>query len=129
MMRWISALAPVLLYAGAIIVLSSQSSLPSTRIWDKAAHFGEYAILGFLLSRAIYLISGWTALRAAAVSVVIATLFAFTDEMHQYFVPGRDADALDVVADFLGSVSGSAAFLGWLSMVARFRGNEAPAES
>ena len=36
-------------------------------------------------------------------------------------MPGRDADVLDVVADFLGSVAGSAAWMGWLLLLERLR--------
>jgi VanZ family protein len=122
MRRWISGLGPVVLYAAAIFLVSGQSELPSTRIWDKAAHFGEYAILGFLVARAIFLISGWAAVRSAVVAVLLATAFAFTDEVHQYFVPGRDADLLDIVADFLGSVAGSSAYVALLTLRARMRG-------
>ena len=108
--RWLSALGPVLLYAALIFVVSGQSNLPSTRIWDKAAHFGEYAILGFLAARAIFLITGWSLRTSALVAVVGATTFAITDEIHQYFVPGRDADVLDVLADFLGAIAGASAY-------------------
>lgn len=121
MRRWISALLPVLLYAGLIFALSGQSDLPSTRIWDKAAHFGEYAILAALLARALYLLSGLGALRSALGAVLLATAFGITDEIHQYFVPGRDADLLDLVADALGSLAGSIAWMGWLQLCERLR--------
>ena len=83
MRRWFSALLPVLLYACLIFAVSGQSDLPKTRVWDKAAHFGEYAILGALLARGIHLVSGWAALRSATLAVILATAFGITAEIHQ----------------------------------------------
>lgn len=122
MKRWISAALPVVLYAAAIFLLSAQSSLPKTHVWDKAAHFCEYAVLGFLLARAIHLVTGWNLLRCGVLAVLLATGYAFTDEVHQYFVPGRDSDPLDVVADCLGSITGSTAYAAWVGLRARLRG-------
>lgn len=122
MRRWLSAAAPVLIYGAVIVFLSSQSELPKgPKIWDKAAHFLEYTVLGVLLTRAVRLITGSTAARSAVIAVLLATAFAFTDEVHQYFVPGRDADPLDVVADFLGSVVGGAIYVAWLRVHGRWR--------
>jgi VanZ family protein len=39
--------------------------------------------------------------------IVLATLYGFSDEWHQSFVPARTADAADLLADFCGSVVGS----------------------
>jgi len=120
MRRWASALLPVALYGALIVFLSAQSDLSGApKIWDKAAHFGEYAILGFLVARAVRRIKGWPPGRSAVAAVILATAFAATDEVHQYFVPGRDADALDLFADFLGSIAGGGAYVAWLWASAR----------
>jgi len=39
-------------------------------------------------------------------SVVLSSLYGVSDEIHQYFVPFREADLLDVLADTLGSIMG-----------------------
>jgi len=35
-------------------------------------------------------------------SMLYSILFALSDEIHQYFVPGRLSDPMDFVADILG---------------------------
>lgn len=107
---WISAILPVGLYAALIVLVSSQQKLPKAPVNDKLMHFGEYAILGFLLARAIWLLWDKGLRQAVLFSVLAATAFGITDEIHQYFVPNRDADVLDVVADFAGSVAGAIAW-------------------
>jgi len=39
-------------------------------------------------------------------SVVLSSLYGVSDEIHQYFVPFREADLLDVLADTLGGILG-----------------------
>ena len=103
--RLASAWLPVVAWAGLIFALSSIPDL-GTGLggWDlvlrKAAHVAEYAILGALLVRAV--ISPWMA-------VTLGTIYALTDELHQHFVPGREASVLDVAIDALGVAVGVAA--------------------
>ncbi|MFO7156240.1 MAG: VanZ family protein [Pseudomonadota bacterium] len=118
--RWVWALGPVALYAGLIVFASSRSSLPSLRLNDKLLHFGEYAVLAFLVNRAICLIRPGIAPRAVAVlAVVLATAFGVTDELHQRFVPGRDASVFDLLADFFGSIAGAMAYTAWAELRGR----------
>lgn len=63
------------------------------------AHFAEYALLAALWAWALAPVLGRRALAAAA---AIALLYAVSDEYHQGFVPGRDADPLDVLIDAAG---------------------------
>ena len=46
--------------------------------------------------------------RAAAVAVMFAGVYGFTDEFHQWFVPGRTADVYDWIADSTGATIGVA---------------------
>ena len=93
---------PVLLWAAVIFAFSSIPSL-STELgtWDtilrKLAHLAEYAILGALLLRAS---------RHPVVAVVLAGLYAVTDEVHQLFVEGRHGAPLDVGIDSVGALAG-----------------------
>ena len=107
---WLAATLPVVAYAALIVAVSSQSKLPKAPFNDKLMHFGEYAVLGFLLARAIWLRWDRGLRHAGIFSILAATAFGITDEIHQYFVPNRDADVLDVVADFAGSLAGSVAW-------------------
>jgi hypothetical protein len=96
--------APVVLWAGLIFGLSSVPDL-GTGLggWDlvlrKLAHFGEYAVFGFLLVRAI---------ESELLSLVAGIAYALTDELHQHFVPGRQAAFRDVAVDAAGVLLGVA---------------------
>ena len=98
---------PVVAWAALIFALSSIPDL-GTGLggWDlalrKAAHLAEYAVLGALLARALYnTIAGWAWLSWAA-----GTAYAASDELHQHFVPGRQASALDLAIDATGVAVG-----------------------
>jgi len=74
---------------------------------DKVSHFIEYAILGFLLIRAFSFSN--TKLKVTnlrLIAVLLAILYGITDEIHQYFVPGRFADILDLLSDSIGAIVG-----------------------
>jgi VanZ family protein len=73
---------------------------------DKVMHFLLYAVLGFLLARAMRTPVqrprprfGAGALLAAFAAIA---LFAAADEWHQRWVPGRSTDILDWCADLAG---------------------------
>jgi VanZ family protein len=77
---------------------------------DKDVHSLLYAGLGVLLVRA--LAGGWrgrVTLTIALATTALAGLYGITDEFHQSFVPPRQVEALDVVADTIGG--GTAAFV------------------
>ena len=39
-------------------------------------------------------------------SVLLSCLYGISDEIHQYFVPYRSADLMDVLADMIGGIMG-----------------------
>lgn len=84
----------------------------------KSAHFCIYMLLGALLSIPYmrYLRRTRAALPAAWAT---ALLFAVTDEVHQYFVPGRSCEARDVAIDASGALLGVLLF--WLIRGAALR--------
>jgi VanZ family protein len=101
--RFWSLWAPVIAWAALIFALSSIPALNSgLGTWDdvlrKCAHVTEYAILGFLLLRAIG--NEWLAL-------LVGIAYAATDELHQHFVPGRHGAPVDVLIDTAGLVIGT----------------------
>lgn len=76
----------------------------------KGAHMTEYAILAIL----IYTWLGrWqmSRLRMFCAAVILASLYACSDEVHQLFVAGRAGRASDVLIDSAGAVVGLALFL------------------
>jgi VanZ family protein len=48
---------------------------------------------------------------------VIVSAYGVTDELHQSFVPGRDCDVWDWVADTLGAFSGALAAMKVIKMI------------
>jgi VanZ family protein len=97
------AWVPALLWAAVLFAASSRSTLPGDLGGgvDKLAHFGAYAVLGVLLAWAA-VASRWS----IAWPVLIGLAYAASDEIHQYFVPGRSSDAGDWLADALGVGAG-----------------------
>jgi VanZ family protein len=83
----------------------------------KAAHLGEYAVLGLLLWRALRQTRrhgiGSSRWKAAAAVVLMSVAYAATDEFHQSFVPTRGASVRDVVIDTCGTLIGLALGCVW----------------
>lgn len=108
--RFVRAVGPVLLYMGLIAFLSGKSDLPRTRISDKLIHAAEYAVLGALIFRALVILGARVKTSTVVLAAGIATFFGITDEVHQMFVPRRDASLLDLVADAVGGGLGASAY-------------------
>ena len=76
----------------------------------KTAHPGEYAVLGWLLWRALRQTGPAAASRApwkiAVAALLMSAAYAATDEFHQSFVPSRTASVEDVLIDTCGSLVG-----------------------
>ena len=105
-----------LAWMAVLFYLSHQPTLDTPMLFpgqDKLFHALAYGVLGFLLlgSRAPAP-DGFTELQIRS-SILIASLYGISDEFHQYFIPGRSADAWDWVADTLGAVI-AVSLLAWL---------------
>jgi len=99
----------VALYLGLIFALSSlPNPLPplTSRLNDKLLHGVEYGGLALLLGLALRG-SGLRAGRAAALALLLASLYGASDEIHQRFVPNRSCDVRDWVADTGGAALGA----------------------
>lgn len=118
--RWYVVIA----MAAIIFGLSSLPNLAEPRQagfpFDKVAHFGEYAVLGFALAGALRRDAPrrWPAAALVAASVAAAALYGASDEFHQRFVAGRDVSFLDWLADVSGATAGA------LASAALVRGRE-----
>jgi len=87
--------------------LSHQPQLPGPSIpWiDKAEHAVFFGILAWLLARAwLPVLSHRPPRDRLVLLITVSLLWAVSDEIHQSFIPGRSADALDVMADMAGAV-------------------------
>jgi VanZ family protein len=68
---------------------------------DKLLHALEYGILGILLYRALHQTT--SAIGSIILSIMFVVIFGISDEIHQWFVPNRQADSWDLLADTLGA--------------------------
>ncbi len=98
---------PVIVYAGFIFWLSSlpnlESGLEQDFVLRKIAHILEYAILTFLLLRAFFSMGNQPrANKTLALAIIVAFLYALTDEYHQTFIFGRQGKVGDVGIDTIG---------------------------
>jgi len=105
--------APAVIWA---VVILSVSSLPKLRapslgipFSDKIFHGTEYLILAMLTLRSFVMLRG---LNGKTILMVLALCGAFgiLDEIHQSFVPGRDCNLGDILADSIGSFLGIALY-------------------
>ena len=102
--RFIFYWLPVIFYAGIIFALSSLSAVPEMpKRSDKILHFLDFFFFAFLLWRAVVRDRPWTLEISRFLTVVlIGSLYAATDELHQSYVPGRYASIYDWFADVAG---------------------------
>ncbi len=98
MKNYLLAWTPPILWMSLIFYLSSQpSGLPSP-IPDFIPHFIEYALLSWLLFRAIKLHTD--SVRMITIFVLfISVAYAASDEIHQAFVPTRTPSIVDFLVD------------------------------
>lgn len=72
----------------------------------KLAHFSVYTVLGTLALFALSFHEKLNAKKRILFSSLICLAYAVSDEIHQYFVPGRSCRLLDILIDFYGSLFG-----------------------
>jgi VanZ family protein len=111
---------PAIAYMATIVIASSQPTITIDMgyvpLRDKGVHFIEYGVLAALIAYALTtqrtaagepLTRGAIA-KLALWAIALTTIFGYLDELHQAFVPGRNSDVVDLLADFLGSIAGTA---------------------
>ena len=106
--RFFRLWSPLIIYMAFMWFLSSQSGdriqLVPIPFLDKVLHFLEYLIFGFLVARVISLPEARKdRIRLLISVVVIALIWGAIDELHQSFVPLRDANIFDLIADCIGA--------------------------
>lgn len=102
-LRWLPAVG----WMAMIFNMSSRQQFPqpfgiSTFLLSIAMHLALYGVLALLILLAIQRHQRPThATRICA--VLFACLYGVTDELHQSFVPGRDASLFDVIVNTIGA--------------------------
>ena len=86
---------------------------PSQRVLDitetifrKLCHFSEYGFLCVLWYKTLRIFG--LSIKKSILSIVICSIYAVSDEIHQYFVPGRACRIYDIIIDSFGCVTGFA---------------------
>lgn len=110
--RW----AVVAAYMGAIFFASRGPgpALPPVEHADKVLHAAAYGGLAGLAAWALAhgRLRAVTA-RTALVAWAAAVVYGASDELHQYFVPGRQSDWRDLAADAAGAAVAAGALWAW----------------
>jgi VanZ family protein len=80
--------------------------------FDKVQHMIAFAV--FAVCAAFWFpLKQWRLrpFRTALIMALIACAYGAVDEIHQYFVPGRNCNVWDWIADAVGAVAGASAVL------------------
>lgn len=75
------------------------------KIIRKLAHFSIYTVVGFLMMALMSTYNAKTIIRVS-ISFGMGVIYAISDEIHQYFIPGRSGRAFDVIIDSFGVLTG-----------------------
>lgn len=88
----------------------------------KNAHFFIYLILGVLVKYALNS-TGISGFKSIVISLLICVAYAFTDEIHQLFVPGRGGQLSDVGIDSCGAGLGILLQLTFVKFISKKQSN------
>jgi VanZ family protein len=102
---------PALGVIAGVWFLSSQSILPQPKGilgFDKFQHLAAYLVLACAVSL-WFPREKWRrpGLRVLLLTAVLSSAYGIIDEIHQYFVPGRDCNVWDWLADTIGAFLGA----------------------
>lgn len=113
--RWLPTWGPVVGYCLLIFALSAQTTLTAPGGSDKVAHLIEYSVLGWLWARAAgNTWSVWSPWGLLLSTLLFTGIAGASDELHQFYVPGRFSAVSDAFADLCGGALGGISYLIWL---------------
>jgi VanZ family protein len=100
---------PAILWMALIFGLSSQSHFDapggiSVDVLAVVAHLILYGVLAGSIWFAIRHVSPVRPMKTFVTVIILTTLYGITDEVHQAFVPLRDASLFDVGVDFCAAL-------------------------
>lgn len=97
---------PLYIYWIVLFALTSfpTDALPSFGIGDKFEHLIAYFILTIFMQLTFHFQKKYQKLKSRHqfYAILISCLYGVFDELHQYLIPGRYCDTLDLLANFLG---------------------------
>jgi len=101
---------PLILYWILLFIATSLPTayLPSVAVSDKIKHFSAFFGLSVLLSLTLLYQNKVVLFKKyfLSVALIISSFYGLLDEIHQGFIPGRNNEFLDWVADSLGAAAG-----------------------
>jgi len=109
-MRFVRYQLPAFIWGSGIFVSSSlpSASLPKLEFFglDKLVHVAVFSLFAVFTHRAIKFQDRYPLLSTnnLLLTVIITVVYGVIDELHQYFVPGREVSISDILADLLGSI-------------------------
>ena len=96
------------IYWTILLVLTSLpgNDLPDIKVGDKFEHFLAFCGLAMLLNLSLFVQEKYKKLKkySSSFTLLIVGIYAALDEFHQLFIPGRDCEFLDWIADFCGAL-------------------------
>jgi VanZ family protein len=107
-MKLIKYWLPVAVWMGIIFFFSSRPRIPVSESYTisfvifKTLHLIEYSLLYILLYRAMRNSGSKIQAKFTFQALLVAILYAVTDEIHQVFVPTREGRLRDVAIDSIG---------------------------
>lgn len=115
----LAKMVPMLIVLGTIFFLSHQPadsiSLPAFPGSDKIAHMMAYSFLGWSMLFSIpprhWKRRGEKLVYSLVLFLVV--LYGISDEFHQSFIPGRQPDLFDIVADMAGGIVAISSWMVW----------------
>lgn len=119
--RWrtVRLWSPAVLWATVIFWLSSLSNPPQPGpefpMKDKVGHWILYCALGWLVAFALRRGHRLSLPKTFVLTVLIASAYGASDELHQRFVPHRSCEVGDWLADTLGGSAAAAVFFAYES--------------
>ncbi|MBM2813588.1 MAG: VanZ family protein [Ignavibacteria bacterium] len=98
---------PVIMISSGIFWLSNQSRPPLPdlvfELNDKFLHFIAYFIFGISILLAVQANGKkWNQRQIIITVIIIGFIYGISDEIHQYYIPGRSFDFFDWIADAAG---------------------------
>ena len=98
---------PPVIWATLIFMASSMPA-PDTGMkipfFDKIAHAGVFGILAVLIFRGLTFERRFNPRKAFLIALIATSLYGIMDETHQWFVPSRQTDIQDWIADSVGAL-------------------------
>lgn len=102
---------------GLAVLIFLFSSTPGTyypehpNFINNIVHLMEFALLGFLLARTLHYGHFLAGLSLFLWTTAICISFGLLDEAHQFLVPERMFDLMDLLFDSIGAITGSGTYV------------------